>query len=352
MNIYSLTFPSVFESSFGNTESSARDLLNGIKIKRDNAWYMVGNLAKTGGVSPHRITNASPEEEDYDILFRSALVNILDKVQQPMVVTVGFPFSTYNVYKAEAENFLRQRHRMVEYDTKTFHTSGCCKKGLFEIDNYDVIPEIVAGMIGLKKLLPEAPSCFMAISLGFGTVEGGVASENGLVHRTCFSSHGLQYAVDNLHRELNKKYYLEMKNVHQLDDALTKASIFINRKKIDLAELRGEILRQYYREVIAPMLRKYFTDQDFERCEKIYLMGGGAFYPELTEAFTEEFRDSIPVEVAPEPEKLASIGYLYNSYKLSDKSPHRSVGIDIGNATTVVSLFQENTSPTNLNAGV
>jgi len=69
-------------------------------------------------------------------------------------------------------------------------------------------------------------------------------------------------------------------------------------------------------------------------------MGGGAFYPELVEAFKEEFADAIPVEIAPEPEKLASIGYLYNSLRISDKSYKRSVGLDIGNATTVISAFQ------------
>jgi plasmid segregation protein ParM len=345
MNIYSFSFPSVFETTFGNTESSAKDLLNGIKIKKENTWYMVGNLAKTGGINPQRITNASPQENDFDILFKASIINVLDKIEQPMAITMGFPFSTYNVYKDAAENFLSRRHQMIEYDTKTFNTSGTIKKGLFDIDNFEIIPEIVAAIIGLKKILPEeAPANFIAISLGFGTIEGGVASENGLVHRTCFSSHGLQYAIDNLNKELSKKYYLELKNTHQLDDALMKASIFINRKRIDLKALRKEILQQYYREVVTPLIRKYFTDQDFENCEKIYLMGGGAFYPELTEAFIEEFGDSVPVEIAPEPEKLASIGYLYNSYKLSDKSPKRSIGIDIGNSTTIVSLFGDSIS--------
>ncbi|GAA4313277.1 ParM/StbA family protein [Compostibacter hankyongensis] len=353
MNIYSLTLPSVFETSFGNTESSAKDLLNGLKIKKDNAWYMVGNLAKTGGTNPHHITNAAPGEEDYDIFFSAALVSVLEKIQQPLTITVGFPFSTYNVYKAEAEKLLGRRHLMIEYDTQTFNTGGGVKKGLFEIDNFEVIPELVASIIGLKKLLNEqAPSNFMVISLGFGTVEGGMATESGLIHRTCFSSHGLQYVVDNLNRELGKKYYLEMKNAHQLDDALMKGSIFINRKKIDLKTLRKELLEQYYREVITPLLRKYFTDQDFEQCEKIYLVGGGTFYPELTEAFMKAFAEAIPVEIAPQAEKLASIGYLYNSYKLSNRSAPRSLGIDIGNSTTIVSLFQENSSQPNAEESV
>lgn len=341
MNILSVSFPSVFESTFGNTESSAKDLLNGLKIKKDEAWYIIGNLAKRGGVSPYKITNASPTEEDFDVLFRSALMNMIDRVEQPLALTLGFPFSTYNVYKTAAEQYLSKRHFMVEYDTRTFNTTGAVKRAMFDLDTYDVIPEIVGCIIGLKKLLAEkAPVNFMAVSLGFGTVEGGMASEDGLVHRTCFSGHGIQYAIDNLSKELNKAHYLNMQNVHQLDDAFVKGSIFIDRKKVDLKDLRKDILRQYYKQIITPLLRKYISSRDFENCEKVYLMGGGAFYPELADAFKEEFEDAIPVEIAPEPEKLASIGYLYNSLRISDKSHKRSVGLDIGNATTVISAFQ------------
>src|SRR5690242_20476682 len=225
MNILSVNFPSVFETTFADSESSAKNLLNGLKIKKENAWYIVGNLAKRGGIHPTRITNASPEEEVYDILFRSALLNIADKVQQPLAITAGFPFATYNVYKDAAEHFLNKKHFMVEYDTKTFDAEGGVKRALFDIDNFDIIPEITGGITGLKKLLNgQEPSNFMAVSLGFGTVEGGISTEDGLLHRTCFSSHGIQYAIDNLNRELSKKNYLEMKNVHQLDDVLMKGS--------------------------------------------------------------------------------------------------------------------------------
>lgn len=99
MKTTTLSFPSIFETAFGNNENSAKDLLNGLKIKKDNTWYLVGNLAKRGGINPGRITNASPLEEDFDILFKAALLNAEDKLTPPITVTLGFPFSTYNVYK-------------------------------------------------------------------------------------------------------------------------------------------------------------------------------------------------------------------------------------------------------------
>lgn len=89
MNVVTLHFPSVFETAFGNMENTAKDLLNGIKVKKDNAWYMVGNLARHNGINPSRVTNATPAEEDFDILFRAALVNLAPRLQQPITVTIG-----------------------------------------------------------------------------------------------------------------------------------------------------------------------------------------------------------------------------------------------------------------------
>ncbi len=342
MKVSTTSFPSVFETAFGNTENSSKDLLNGLKIKKDEAWYLVGNLAKRGGINPGRVTNASPTEEDYEILFKAALLNTIDKVQQPIALTVGFPFSTYNIYKNAAEQFLSKRHFLIDYDTQTYNTKGSFKKAMFDIEKYEVIPEIVGGIIGLMKSINEPQlDNFIAISFGFGTIEGGMATGDGLVHRTCFSSHGIRYAINNLTRELNQKHYLEMKNEHQVDDAFMKGSIFTNRKRIDLRDMLKGVLTQYYREVVSPLMRSYFTDLDFETCEKIYLMGGGAYYRELTDAFVEEFRDFIPVEVAPEPEKLMSIGYLYNSLRISDNKPQRSVGLDLGNSSSIVSTFED-----------
>ena len=341
MNNTTINFPSIFETAFGNTENSAKDLLNGLKIKRGEKWYLVGNLARKGAVNPGRVVNAAPTEEDFDILFRSAITNVVEKVEHPFALTMGFPFSTYNVYKSAAEHYLAKRHFILDYDTRTFNLKGAIRKNTFIIDQYEVIPEIVGGIIGLKKLIPKAESeNFIALSFGFGTMEGALATTEGLVHRTNFSSHGIRYVIGNLARELNQKHFLEMKNEYQLDEAFIKGSLFTNRKRIELADLKKDLLLQYYKEVVSPQLRKQFTDADLESCDKIYLMGGGAKYPELYDAIREEFAGFIPVEVAPHPEYIVSIGYLYNSLRISDGMGSRCIGIDLGNATTAVSYFE------------
>jgi hypothetical protein len=336
-----ITFPSVFETAFGNTQNSAKDLLNGLKIKKNETWYLVGNMARRNAINAGRVVNAAPDEEDFDILFRAAIINVLNKAQQPFAITVGLPLSTFNVYKNAAQQYLSRRHFMVEYDTNTFNVNGSLKKNTFDIDAYDVIPEIVGGIIGLKKTIaPNLNENFIAISFGFGTVEGGLATTDGLVHRTCFSSHGIRYVTGNLSRELNTQYYLEMKNEHQMDEAFMNGSIFTNRRRIDIKELKRTLLTQYYKEVVSPLMRQHFTDGDLEHCSKIYLLGGGANYRELTDAVADEFKGFIPVEVVPQPENVVSLGYLYNSLRVSDNNPSRSIGLDLGNATTSIAIFE------------
>lgn len=341
MKIATVVFPSVMESALVDTDNAATNLVEGLKIKKgEDEWYMAGKLAKTAGVNATRITNASPAEDYYEILFKAAMAVIDGEVEGPYTLTTGFPYSVFNAFKEPADDFLKRRHFMSEYDTSTYNLSGAPKRFKVDLDNYEIIPEIVGCIIGIKKLLAEKePQNFLVVSLGFGTVEGGMASENGLVNRTCFSSHGLQYVVDNLQRQLEKRHYLSLKNVHQMDDVLSKGSLFINRQKIDIMPIRRQLLAQYYKEVISPLIRKHISDRDFESCETIYLAGGGALYPELVNAFNEEFGNNIGVTIAPQPDKLASIGYLHNSVRLSGKKYNTCVGLDIGNSSTVVSFF-------------
>jgi actin-like ATPase involved in cell morphogenesis len=93
--------------------------------------------------------------------------------------------------------------------------------------------------------------------------------------------------------------------------------------------------------VISPLIRQYFTDSDLEYCSKIYLLGGGANYRELTDAVAAEFKGFIPVEIVPQPETTVSLGYLYNSLRVSDDNPVRCIGLDLGNATTTISVFEK-----------
>jgi Ethanolamine utilization protein EutJ (predicted chaperonin) len=119
----------------------------------------------------------------------------------------------------------------------------------------------------------------------------------------------------------------------------------INRKRIDLVELRAKALKSYYAEVISPSLRKKFTDEDFDNVKKIYLVGGGALYGELVEMFKKEFERILEVKVVPEPNLCAAKGFCLNSMQKAksltegdtDKRERVAyVGIDLGNSNTAI----------------
>jgi hypothetical protein len=57
------------------------------------------------GLSPHKLINSSPEDTDYQLLAKAAMLIIQDKVEQPVTITTGFPYSTYYIYKEKAIEF-------------------------------------------------------------------------------------------------------------------------------------------------------------------------------------------------------------------------------------------------------
>lgn len=166
-------------------------------------------------------------------------------------------------------------------------------------------------------------------------------------------------AVNLLANELSKNFYLNLKTEHQIDVAFQKGNITVNRVKHNILDIREKVLKMYYNEIVAPNLRKAFIDDDFNKCTKMYLVGGGALYPELVDCFKEEFGDIVSVNVYPEPEKCASQRYCLNSKIKSSvarsniphnieaeeikifRNPQLAVGIDIGNANTCVTIYKE-----------
>ena len=91
-------------------------------------------------------------------------------------------------------------------------------------------------------------------------------------------------------------------------------------------------------------MRKAFNDNDFTISHEMFLAGGGALYPGLVDCFKKEFQDILDLQVAEEPQTLASRGYCINSAQLNGGVKSNAVGLDIGNATTILSVFDDNNS--------
>ncbi len=353
----SYNFPSVYEATNRELKNIAENILDGIKINIDDTDYIVGNLALSEGYSPHKSINAAPTDEEYKLLSKTGLLLTQPKGEEEIYLTTGFPFATYMLYRDKATEILQGRH-VINYDAATFGGPGVIKREV-NVGKVEVIPEIMGCSIAIREGSLQEKENFFIVSLGYGTCEAVVSTRAGLVNRSAVSTHGIRHAVNLLSNELAKDFYLNLKTEHQIDVAFQKGSITVNRVRQNILDLREKVLKMYYQEIIAPNLRRAFTDDDFNKCTKMYLVGGGALYPELVNSFKEEFGSIVDVVVYPEAERCASQGYCLNSKLKANTSkdnipnnvdseeikifrnPQLAVGIDIGNANTCVTIYRE-----------
>ncbi len=331
------SFSSLIEVNNSNLVNTSKDLLNGLKIYHNNQWYICGNLALTEGKFPHKLINSSPEDLDYQLLMKAALLLSYEQTEQPLTVTLGFPYATYRIYKDLVPE-LYNKPVIIEYDGAVFGREGK-KTVIIDIESIDVVPEIVGCAIALRKGEHKVTGNFFVLSCGFGTFESVLSTDSGVMEQTMVSTHGMRYAVNLVLNELGKTNNLNFMNAHLLDEAFQLGYIILNRKRIDLREIRKEALRTYYNEVVSINLRSVITDSNLMKTNKIYLCGGGLYYQDLVDCFKKEFGDIAQLEFVSEPGTFASKGYALNSYRRSGGKERSSLGIDIGNATTLVTGF-------------
>jgi plasmid segregation protein ParM len=337
----SFTIPSVYEENAMIFSKVADNFVDGIRIvdfnKKD---YIIGSLALKEGNAPHKLLNSSAEDIDYQLLALSSMLIASLGYYSKLVVTIGFPNTTYHLYKRNAEKFLLGNHQ-ISFDGKTFGRKEI-EKVEISVEKVDVITEIEGCSKAVRKTFDDKENFFI-VSLGFGTLELALSTMTGLVHRTTFSTKGIMYAVNLLEEELQKDYYLNMLTDQQIERAFQRGSVISNRKKVDVKDIRKKALQSYYTEVISPSIRKKFNDEDYAFTRKMYLVGGGAMYEELVEMFNAEFQDIVEVVVFPEPYMCAAKGYCINSLDKvqqntdavrNEKTAY--VGIDLGNSNTAI----------------
>ena len=329
-----ISIPSLLEAYSVPLQGVAHSIENGLQIYDNNQGYVIGNLALEQGISPYRNINSSPKESDYQILAKAGILVGSEGRSGEYTITSGFPFATYELFKQAAMEFFTPKDITIEYNPGVF-SQGERRKSQYSIRRIDIIPEIQGSVIAIRKGRIQDSNNFFIVSLGYGTFETALSTESGLVARTCLSTNGLRTAVNNLYRELSRIENVGLKNEHQMNQSFQSGKISIGRMKKDLTELRRKHLQNYYQEIISPTLRKAFTDNDFEKSSSLYLVGGGAMYPELVKAFQDEFSEFIDVIIPEDPSNMASYGYYLNScIWTGDKKT--ALGLDIGNAYTVV----------------
>lgn len=331
-------FPSVFESTRTELNGVSDDLINGLKLEYNDESYIIGNLALQEGLSPHRLINCAPGELDFEILFRAALLLAQEKAGSDFSVTLGFPFEMYQLHNSTAKQQLTKSYDIM-YDGSTFSMNGDVGRqaATVNLENVDVIPEVAGSIIALRYGEFGEEDDFFILSLGYGSMEGVVSTSNGIIRRTATSTHGVRYAINMLKEELQKDHYLGFKTEHQLNVAFKNGQINLNKRTVDLTAIRRRVLKSYFENIIRPALSNAFQDSDFATCSKLYLVGGGAYYSELTNLISQEFEGILNVEIPEDPEKMAVKGYSINTMK--QNSEGIPVGIDMGNANTLVAVM-------------
>lgn len=332
--------PSIVEVNQLELNQIAPDLISGLRVFDEfNQGYLIGNLALSEGLSPQKMINSSPEDRDYKLLAKSALLLASEEANTALYLTTGFPALTYQIYRNKAIELLQTNHN-VRYDANTFSNKGVLEKEI-PVAKVFVLPELMGSDIFIRAASSEKVDSYFLISLGYGTFEAALSIESGIVQRTVVSTSGIRYAVVNAARELMKDHYVGLKTEHQFDFGFREGRIVINRESISLVDLRRKHLQQYYLQVISPSLAKAFTDADFARASAMFIVGGGAYYSDLIAMFQQEFGKIMPIKVLPEPTLTASKGFAIYSKRQAETANVMPVGLDIGNANTVVTILQE-----------
>jgi len=332
-----LSIPSVIERHDKPMIQLTSSLDKRIQLFDAGAGFLVGDLALTQGQLPYRNINSSPADPDYQLLAKAGLLMASGAKSGELVVTTGFPSAVYELFKLQAEKFFSVRDVIIEYNNDTLNGGGHGRVQL-TISHLEVMSEILGCIYAIRKGPLADDGNFFIVSLGYGTCETALNTAEGPIGRTCVSVPGLRHAVNSLYDELSASYYLSMKNEHMMNQSFQRGDIVIGRKRMNLLNARSTHLTSYYHEVLSPAMRKAFTDTDFEKADRLYLVGGGALYPELVNHFKEEFDGVLEVIVPEGADHFASLGYyLRSALWCGPNHIERAVGLDIGNAYTVVS---------------
>ncbi len=336
MDIKTITFPSVLESYNSDLKNVTSRKDEGMKIRHDDRDYLVGKLALAEGNSPHKAINSTPDEVDYRVLLKAALLKASEYAEGEVLnVTTGFPFSTYNMNEEDAVKYIRVLDSVV-HDARTYGGEGY-REVPVNIGNVHVMPELLGAITSVRNGSMQMRGGMFIVSLGYGTLEIGMSNDSGFIQRTFNSGNGLRYAVKSAMQKLQRKHYLGLRTEHQFDDAFHTGDITLNRKRTDLTDIRKEALQEYYADVISPLIRNTWTDEDFSRAGTLVLVGGGAHYSDLVNQFHDEFSGVLKIEIPENPMLMASQGYSIQAKNNSENGV--AVGIDLGNAHTSVSIL-------------
>lgn len=334
-----LLFPSLVESHAGELRQVAPNLLNGMKILHEGQAYLVGQLAVVEGQSAQKAVNESPADAGYQVLAKAGVLVGAQQTDEPISLVTGFPWGTF-LQNREAATQFYTRLVDIEYDARP-HGGGAAARKQVDIARVEILPEIVGCAVALRYGPLNVNSDAFVVSLGYGTTEACRMTRSGVVQRTMVSAPGIRVAVEIMGRDLSRRYPTGLRRSHQLDTGFRNGEMTISRQKVSTADLRKTALERWFTDALRPVFRNVWTDDDFARTNKLYLVGGGAHYADLVEQFKREFEGILDIVVVPDPELQAAAGYLHAAQALARKAGGAVIGLDIGNAQTIVATRKD-----------
>src|SRR5690554_4078652 len=142
-------FPSVIEENYRDYGKIANDFLEAIKIKNFNGKdYIIGDLALKEGSSPHKFLNSSADDLDYQLLGLIGLLIATQGTYSKLIVTTGFPFTTYQAFKQGAIDYFIGSHE-ISFDAQTLGGDNL-EKVRFSVSEVDVLTEVEGSIKAIR----------------------------------------------------------------------------------------------------------------------------------------------------------------------------------------------------------
>ena len=295
-------------------------------------FFAVGDICRKAELEWDRPLNASPASEHWQALFFAAL---LKHNASECNIVVGAPYFLVDRFKNE----LPKGKFEISLPDNTIR--------LININEISVMPECAAHALAFTQQLGTHS---LVISVGFGTVELGAATSEGIIDKSLASiNFGLHQAVPFFRNELRAIGYdnplirddqffywdLLLQRVAEQDETLL---LNYNNKvweAIDLKVAMDNALNKYADNLVK-QIANYF--KKFDTKMPIVATGGGVRHKIVAHKL-EEFFKSIKYNcsIANDETSLlsAAVGYQYVARELYG---NKGIGIDIGNHSVVTLL--------------
>jgi hypothetical protein len=304
----------------------------GTQIGFHDKRYAIGELCRLAELEWDRPLNSTPSTDHWKALFFAAILN--HSVSDCSVV-VGAPHSLVEVFSSEIKEGLTGKHELFLPDNTV---------RVVTINKAVVMSECAGHALAFTK---ELGVHSLVISIGFGTVELGAATEEGIIEKSLASiNFGLHQAVPFFRNELralgydnpmirDDQFFYWDKIIQRVVDRDENLLLNYNGKvweAVDLA-LAAENALKKYAESLVKHIANYF--KKFDTKMPVVVTGGGVRYSAVASKM-EEFLKSIKYtcSIANEETSLisAAVGYKYVAKELFGA---KGVGIDIGNHSVV-----------------